>query len=59
MKMRETSRVRDKNLSVNNNLKKKVKEIPVIQEKFLSQCPSKNLGEYCWKTMMKPQMSYS
>ncbi len=39
--------------------KKKVKEIPVIQEKFLSQCPSKNLGEYCWKTMMKPQMSYS
>lgn len=39
--------------------KKKVKEIPVIQEKFLSQCPSKKLGEYAWKTMMKPQMSYS
>jgi DNA polymerase-3 subunit alpha len=39
--------------------KKKIKEIPVIQEKFISQCPSKKLGEYCWKTMMKPQMSYS
>lgn len=39
--------------------KKKVKEIPIIQEKFLSQCPSKKLGEYTWKTMMKPQMSYS
>lgn len=39
--------------------KKKVKEIPIIQEKFLSQCPSKKLGEYAWKTMMKPQMSYS
>lgn len=38
---------------------KKVKEIPIIQEKFLSQCPSKKLGEYAWKTMMKPQMSYS
>ena len=39
--------------------KKKVKEIPIIKEKFLSQCPSKKLGEYAWKTMMKPQMSYS
>ena len=39
--------------------KKIVKEIPVIQEKFLSQCPSKALGEYAWKTMMLPQMSYS
>lgn len=39
--------------------KKKLKEIPIIQEKFISQCPSQKLGEYCWKTMMKPQMSYS
>lgn len=39
--------------------KKKIKEIPIIQEKFLSRCPSKKLGEYAWKTMMKPQMSYS
>lgn len=59
MKMRETSRAQDKKLADNNYLKKKIKEIPVIQEKFLSQCPSKKLGTYCWKTMMKPQMSYS
>lgn len=39
--------------------KKRVKEIPVIKEKFISQCPSKRLGEYCWRTMMLPQMSYS
>lgn len=39
--------------------KKKVKEIPVVKEKFISQCPSKRLGEYCWRTMMLPQMSYS
>lgn len=39
--------------------KKKVKEIPKIQEKFISQCPSKKLGEYAWQTMMLPQMSYS
>lgn len=39
--------------------KKIIKEIPVIQEKFLSQCPTKALGEYAWKTMMLPQMSYS
>ena len=39
--------------------KKRVKEIPVVKEKFISQCPSKRLGEYCWRTMMLPQMSYS
>lgn len=39
--------------------KKKIKEIPVVKEKFISQCPSKRLGEYCWRTMMLPQMSYS
>lgn len=39
--------------------KKKIKEIPIIKEKFLTQCPSQALGEYCWKTMMEPQMSYS
>ena len=39
--------------------KKKIKEIPKVKEKFLSQCPSKALGEYAWKTMMEPQMSYS
>ena len=39
--------------------KKIVKEIPTVQEKFISQCPSKKLGEYAWRTMMLPQMSYS
>ena len=39
--------------------KKKVKEIPTVKEKFISQCPSKKLGEYAWQTMMLPQMSYS
>lgn len=39
--------------------KKQVKKIPEIKEKFLTQCPSKKLGEYCWMTMMLPQMSYS
>lgn len=39
--------------------KKQVKKIPEIREKFISQCPSKALGEYCWMTMMNPQMTYS
>lgn len=39
--------------------KKQVKEIPIVKEKFITQCPSKRLGEYAWKTMMLPQMSYS
>jgi DNA polymerase-3 subunit alpha len=39
--------------------KKQVKKIPEIKQKFLSQCPSEKLGEYCWMTMMLPQMSYS
>ena len=39
--------------------KKKVKEIPALKEKFLSQCPSKALGQYTWTTMMLPQLSYS
>ena len=39
--------------------KKKIKEIPALKEKFLSQCPSKALGQYTWTTMMLPQLSYS
>lgn len=39
--------------------KKKVKEIPALKEKFIAQCPSQMLGEYCWRTMMLPQLSYS
>lgn len=39
--------------------KKQIQKIPEVKEKFLNQCPSKKLGEYVWKTMMLPQMSYS
>lgn len=39
--------------------KKLLKKIPEVKEKFIKQCPSKKLGEYCWMTMMLPQMSYS
>ena len=40
-------------------MKKKIKEIPKLKEKFLSQCPNENFGEYVWQTMMAPQMSYA
>lgn len=59
MKMRETSRAQDKKLADKNTLKKLTQKIPEIKEKFISQCPTKALGEYCWRTMMLPQMSYS
>ena len=36
--------------------KKKMSEIPALKEKFVSQCPTRNLGEYVWKTTMGPQM---
>lgn len=39
--------------------KKMTQKIPEVKEKFISQCPTKALGEYCWRTMMLPQMSYS
>lgn len=39
--------------------KKRVKEVPKLKEKFLTQCPSRNLGEYIWKTCILPQASYS
>lgn len=39
--------------------KKQVKKVPEQKEKFVSQCPSRTLGEYVWKTAMEPQMSYS
>ena len=39
--------------------KKQIKEIPKLKEKFLSQCPNENFGEYVWQTMMAPQMSYA
>ena len=39
--------------------KKKVSEVPVLREKFISQCPTENLGRYVWTTVMEPQMSYA
>ena len=39
--------------------KKQIKEVPTLKEKFISQCPSRILGEYVWETTMEPQMSYA
>lgn len=39
--------------------KKKMDKIPELKEKFITACPSKNFGEYVWKTTMGPQMGYS
>ena len=39
--------------------KKHIKKVPELKEKFINQCPNKNLGEYVWETVMMPQMSYA
>lgn len=39
--------------------KKKISEVPILREKFISQCPTENLGRYVWATVMEPQMSYA
>lgn len=39
--------------------KKIVKKVPELKEKFISQCPNSNFGEYVWETVMMPQMSYA
>lgn len=39
--------------------KKKMDEIPALKEKFLSQCPNENFGEYVWETTVGPQLGYS
>lgn len=39
--------------------KKKLSEIPALHDKFVSQCPNANLGEYVWETAIEPQMSYA
>lgn len=39
--------------------KKQVKKIPELKKKFIEACPSSKLGQYAWRTMMEPQMSYS
>jgi DNA polymerase-3 subunit alpha len=36
--------------------KKHMEEIPILKEKFVSQCPNRNFGEYVWETTMGPQM---
>lgn len=36
-----------------------MKEIPILREKFISQCPNKNFGSYVWETTMGPQMGYA
>ena len=40
-------------------MKKQMNRIPELKEKFLSQCPNHNFGEYVWETTMGPQMGYS
>lgn len=34
--------------------KKHMEEIPALHEKFISQCPNRNFGEYVWETTMGP-----
>lgn len=34
--------------------KKKVNEVPILREKFISQCPTQQMGEYVWETVMEP-----
>jgi len=34
--------------------KKHMEEIPILQEKFISQCPNRNFGAYVWETTMGP-----
>jgi DNA polymerase III alpha subunit len=36
--------------------KKQMSKIPELKEKFISQCPNENFGEYVWETTMGPQM---
>lgn len=39
--------------------KKKMDKIPELHKKFVDACPTRNFGEYVWKTTMGPQMGYS
>lgn len=34
--------------------KKKMDKIPELHEKFINQCPTKEFGDYVWKTTMGP-----
>lgn len=39
--------------------KKHMEKIPELKEKFISQCPNRNFGEYVWETTMGPQAGYA
>ena len=39
--------------------KKQLDKIPALKEKFISQCPRRELGEYVWFSAIEPQMSYA
>lgn len=39
--------------------KKKIKDIPILKEKFLKSCKREIFGEYVWETCFLPQMSYA
>ena len=36
--------------------KKQMNKISELKEKFITQCPNENFGEYVWETTMGPQM---
>ena len=39
--------------------KKQLDKIPALKEKFVTQCPRKEIGEYVWNSAIEPQMSYA
>ena len=39
--------------------KKVINRIPELHDKFVSQCPRTELGEYVWHTALLPQASYA
>lgn len=39
--------------------KKQLDKIPELKEKFISQCPRREFGEYVWHSAIEPQMSYA
>ena len=39
--------------------KKQLNKIPELKEKFIGQCPRKELGEYVWWSAILPQLSYA
>jgi len=39
--------------------KKQLNKIPELKEKFIAQCPRKEIGQYVWWSAIEPQMSYA